>query len=105
MLVFDKMILDTLLQSKWGGMKDGLATSDINGAVAHFDPRSQERYREIYSSLAAEFPQLVANMEDIEMIVAKDNYAQYRIRRNETLAEKESSVTYYIYFTIDQNGL
>ena len=104
-LVLDKTILDTLLRNKWNKMKAGLAVNDINSAAGYFDSRSQERYRDIYTAIADKLPQLAADMQDIELIVAKDNYAQYRIRRNENLSGKEYAVTYYIYFTVGLDGL
>lgn len=104
-LAMDKAVLDAFLQEKWKGMKTALTAQDVGATVRYFDPRTRDRYSTIYNSILDQLPQVVADMQDIQMIIAEYNYAKYRIRKNETLSGKEYSITYYIYFNLDQNGL
>lgn len=104
-LAMDKTVLDALLQSKWEGMKEELSIQKIDAATGYFDPRSRERYTAIYSAIIDILPQIAADMGDIQMIVAKDNYAKYRIHRKEALSGREYTITYFIYFIVDKDGL
>jgi hypothetical protein len=104
-LAMDKTVLDALLQAKWNGMKEELSIQKIDAATGYFDPRSRERYTAIYSAIIDKLPQIAADMGEIQMIVAKDNYAKYRIHRKEALAGREYAITYFIYFIVDKDGL
>ena len=99
--ILSKAEIDTLLKGKWEGMKGPLAEKDIEKAVVYFLGTSQERYRYIFTSLLNLLPDIVANMQAIEMVSVENGVAEYRIKILEDVGE----VTYYIYFVLDENGL
>ena len=100
----DKSKLDTALRSQWDGMKTALAAGDIETGLSYFTSSSREKYRGIFTRIAARLPQLIGSMEDIEMIYFENNIAKYRIHRVEEINGSPTSITYYIYFSQDSDG-
>lgn len=103
--VVDRGAVDALLKAKWEIVKDRLANQDIEGALAIFKESSQDRYRSIFTTLKSRLFQMVQDMQEIQLIYVKDGRAKYRIRRNETYAGKPVTMTYYIYFALDEMGI
>ena len=103
--VLDRAAMDALLKAKWEGMKTKLANQDVEGAVSYFVSTSQERYRDIFTALSTGLPALVQNMHDIQLIYLKNNAAKYRIRKNELYGGQTLTITYYIYFEVDNSGI
>ncbi len=97
--------LDVLLKTKWEGMKTKLAAQDIEGAVGYFNSPSQDRYRQIFQALTSALPDLVQNMQDIQLIYAYKDVVKYRIRRDELYGGQMMTITYYIYFARNEKGL
>ena len=83
LLVVDGLALDAALRSKWDGMKQAMATRDTQAAVNFFAEETKDLYQEVFTFLSPQLPQLVQEMQDIELIWAEDQTAQYRIRRHE----------------------
>jgi hypothetical protein len=44
-------------------------------------------------------------MQNIEMIFAKGDRAKYRVKRDHNIGGQTVTITYYIYFSTDGNGL
>jgi hypothetical protein len=105
MFAMDGATLDALLTAKWVGMKTAMATQDVEGALPAFLETSKDKYREIYTNLLTQLPQLAADMQNIEMIYAKDGRAKYRIIRQQIIEGAPVDITYYIYFNRDANGI
>jgi hypothetical protein len=103
--VLDREQLDTLLKSKWEGMKGALAAQDVEGGLTHFHIKSQARYRNAFNAIFGDLPQLFSDMQDIEMIYGKENRAKYRINRLHDIDGTPITITYYIYFVRDANGI
>jgi parallel beta-helix repeat protein len=97
--------LDTALRARWNGMKQALANQDTHTAANFFTDETKELYREIFALLLPQLPQLVQEMQDIEMVWAADQTAQYRIRRQELYDGQPLTITHYIYFRVDSDGL
>jgi len=93
--------LDTILQSKWMGMKDSLRQGNIDQAIGYFAQSSRERYRGIFSAVQSQLSDIVAGMGPIQFINLDNGVAKYRIRRQEAAGE----ITYHIFFVIDQDGI
>jgi len=104
-LVYDAGQLDALLQAKWSDMKARLAVGDIDGAIDYYGGTTQDDYREIFTALGTRLPQLVQQMQDIELIQAGEGFAKYRIKRDEVHQGQSYSITYDIYFSSDANGI
>ena len=105
LLVVDRLALDAALRSKWAGMKQAMATRNTQAAVNFFAEETKDLYQEVFTLLSPQLPQLVQEMQDIELIWAEDQTAQYRIRRHELYGGQPLTVTHYIYFRVDGDGL
>jgi hypothetical protein len=103
--VLTKEELDTLLQTKWDGMKSALAKQDVGKALTYFAADTQGLYREIYTALGNNLPQIAQDMQNIQFIYAEGRMAKYRVRRDEEYGGQVYPITYYIYFVRDQDGL
>jgi hypothetical protein len=97
--------MDGIFKGIWSGMKEKLRIQDVDGAVGYFTARSQDRYRSIFNAVSADLPQIAQDMQDIQLIYVHDNIVKYRIRRDELYGGATVTLTYYIYFVRDDNGL
>jgi PKD repeat protein len=103
--VMSKTEVDTLLKIKWEGMKGALASNDINGALSHFTEESKQLYSDIFTALQTQLPQIVQEMQDIQLVYMKNGFAKYRMSKNESYGGQMFTITYYIYFAVDTNGV
>ena len=103
--VVDRTALDAVLQTRWDAMKQALASQDIPTAVNFFTDETKDLYQETFTVLLNQLPQLVQEMQDIQLIWAEDQAAKYRIRRTELYGGQLMTITYYIYFRTDGDGL
>lgn len=103
--VFSREEMDTLLKGKWGGVKGALAGGDTGTALNYFSDGSKQLYNDVFTVLSGQLPQIAQGMQDIQLIYVKDNAAKYRIRKNELYGGQMLTITYYIYFSKDINGL
>jgi sugar lactone lactonase YvrE len=90
----------TLPDATWSDMKEKLSEGDIEGALTYFSEASQDRYREIFTLLQAELPQIANQMQDIHLISIRGDVAEYIIVREEDGTE----MGYFIYFIKDEDG-
>lgn len=103
--VLSREEMDTLLKGKWEGMKEKLGQGDVEKALEYFHNGSQGKYKEIFQLLSNELPTIIANMQEIQLIYIKGDIAKYRIRREQEINGVLQTITYYIYFVRDENGL
>jgi len=103
--VMDKDALDALLKAKWNGMKTALATGNIEGGLDYFLSQSKERYREAFTAISADLPQIFTNLADVEMIYAKEGRVKYRVNRLHDINGTPVTITYYIYFVKNRQGI
>jgi len=103
--VLKKAELDTLLKGKWEGMKRALVNRNIEGGLMYFYDGSKESYRQAFNVILNELPKIVSDMLGIEMIYVKGDLAKYRIRRDQNIDGTLQTLTYYIYFLRDRNGV
>jgi len=104
-VVLNQALLDQLLRGKWSGMQQALIAGDITGALNYHYEGKKEKYESIYNFLGANLPALVQQMQGIELIYMEDNRAKYRINREHEIDGQSVTITYYIYFVKDENGL
>ena len=101
----NKTLLDTLLKAKWEGMKEKLGNRDIDGSLMYFHDGSKEPYRQAFNMMLDDLPQVVSDMQGVELIYVKDDLAKYRIRRVQDIDGTLQTFTYYIYFLRDRKGV
>jgi hypothetical protein len=103
--VLSKDEMDTLLKGKWEGMKEALENGDIEGALSYFAEDYQQLYRNLFTNLSAQMPQVAQDMAEIQLVSVKDNTAKYRIKKDKSYADQKITVTYHIYFAKDASGM
>lgn len=99
--IFSFEEMDTLLKSKWEGMKGTLSQGNISEALNYFIEDSRDGYGEIFELLASQLPGLVPSMREINMVEIKGNSAEYYIKR----FQRGLDISYFIYFMKDENGI
>lgn len=96
-------MLDAHLRNIWGGMKTAMAAGNVDLAVGFFSEETQDKYREVYTALSAQLPQIAQEMGEIELLVYKNNMAIFRIKRNDIINSEEHEISYRIYFVYQNN--
>ncbi len=104
-LVEDPIELDALLQEKWSGMKAALIAGDLEGALKYHLEYSRDKYATIYDTLGSGLPMLAQQMQNISPVFYDEARAKYRIRQDHEIEGQTVTITYYIYFSKDQNGI
>jgi len=103
--VLSKTEIDALLKGKWDGMRTALANQNIVQALNYHLDETKQIYSDIYTAFFDQLPQHAQEMQDIQLIYAKNNTAKYRLRENELYGGTIETITYYIYFVVDKDGL
>jgi plastocyanin len=104
-VVVDGSALDALLQQRWADMKAALISGNIELALQYHHERSQERYSAIYNAIGSDLSTLVSQMQSISLIYCADGTAKYRIRQDHNINGQIVTITYYVYFIHDEDGL
>ncbi len=105
--VLSKIEIDALLKSRWDEMKGSLASNDIDGALNNFVEESKALYKDIFTAFQAQSQllQIVQEMQDIQLVYMKNGFAKYRIRKSELYGGQTVTITYWVYFAVDTNGV
>ena len=104
-IVLNKQQLDNLLKGKWEGMNSALTNQDIEKASTYYSEETKQIYNDLFNALYAYLPQIAQEMQGIQLIYLKNNTAKYRMRQNELYGGQNITLTYYIYFVIDKDGV
>jgi len=106
LLVEDEAILDAKLNTKWSGMRTGLSSSDKDAALNMIAFNAREKYNQIFTDLEPYMSGIVDDMmQEIGLIYVHDNLAKYRINRVHNIDGQPVTITYYIYFVKDVDGI
>lgn len=103
--VQNKTEMDKLLREKWEDMKTHLIGQDIESALNYYLDESKQLYSDIYTAFYDQLPQFAQGMNDIQPIYMKSSTAKYRLRIDEKYGGNIETITYYIYFILDKDGL
>jgi len=93
--------MDTLLRSKWEGMKGALSQGNIEGAISYFDDFSKAGYKEHFTVLSPIVSQIVQELNDIQLIRMMKNAIEYDIRT----IRNGKEYSFYFLFVRDKDGL
>ena len=104
-VVLNAAQLDALLKAKWEAMKTALGNGDVNGALNYFTDETKQHYNELFSALQPYLPQVVQELQDIQLIVVRGKSAKYRMRRDDLYGGQTVTISYSVYFMVDENGL
>lgn len=97
--------MDMLLKNKWSGMKAAMSSSDINKALSFVSESAKNKYQAVFQALSESLPEIAAGMRPIEYDYVKQDVAEYRISRTETITDQPLEINYYIYFSRGKDGL
>jgi hypothetical protein len=86
-------------------MQSNIANQNYSKALKTISEGSKELYQDMYSELAAELPGVVSSMSPPELVFTRGGYAKYRTTRTQNINGKSVTITYYIYFVQDSDGL
>jgi hypothetical protein len=103
--VMDRTEMDAFLQSKWSVLKQALIAGNVDAAVSCHHEATQAGYREIYTALGAQLPTIASQMGPISPVYFEPDRAQYRIHRDRVINGQTYSITYYIIFRLNPNGI
>jgi len=103
--VWNQPELDAVLRDKWNGMKVALAQGDAAGASNYFALETREKYLGIFDAVKDALPAVVQGMGEISPVVYSPYQAKYRIYREQIIQGAAQTITYYIYFAVDTDGL
>ncbi|WP_372680213.1 hypothetical protein [Desulfosarcina sp.] len=86
--------------STWQQHVGAMIAGDIDRAVACFSPRVAEQKKSMYNAIGkTRMRQMALEMNPIQEISMADDFAKFRIRRNETRGGQSNEITYYITFS------
>jgi hypothetical protein len=103
--VYDQVELDARMQIKWAGMKDALVSGSVPEALIQIVARARDTYATLFNSLGPWIFDFGADMPLIQPVYFGGEYAKYRLRRQQLVAGTTMTVTYYVYFSIDSDGI
>ena len=103
--VLDMTVFDEMLKARWNAMKAAMIAGDVDLAVEQFIHGQREVFREIFTALQSHTEQMALEMQDIEFVYQKSTTAEYRIHRDIQHNGQNETVTYYIYFDREGDGL
>ena len=98
--ILDRDEIDTLLKSKWEGMRGALG-SDTAKALNYFDESVKDKFNRVFSDLGSDLLSIAASFEDITLISFDSDIAEYAIGRN----QDGQRYIYFIYFMKDKDGI
>lgn len=90
----------TRFQSRWNSLKDRLLAGDLPGALAHFSPDVQSRFRTVFQQLGPDLPTIATGLGQLEVVEQVGNLAEA------ILVQQENGVPvlHFIYFRRDSLG-
>jgi PKD repeat protein len=105
LVVSDRGTVDARLAGRWNALSTSLQAGDVEGSMSFLLPESQEKYRSIFTPLSAQLPTVFASVSPPELIRAEGNMAQYRVKREQLWDGVVRTITYYVWFSRDENGV
>jgi hypothetical protein len=99
--VFDRAVLEALLQAKWSAMKDALRRGDVPQALSHVATRARTRYQDTFTILAPDLPLIDSILTDLTFVRVRGQEAIFEMRRIDAGVAKSFEVR----FQIDTDGL
>jgi hypothetical protein len=97
--------LDTMLKAKWTAMKIALANKEIDKAASYFTEETRQTYLGLFTALKENLPDIALDMQEIEPVYFPAYGAKYRIKRDDTIKGASHAIAFYIYFSIDRDGI
>jgi sugar lactone lactonase YvrE len=103
--VMDRAALDATLQARWTGIESALSAGDAAAALTHIVVEARDAYAEVFDALGSQLPLLGADMPVIQPVYFEGDFAKYRLRRQQLVGGTMMTITHYIYFSVDADGI
>ncbi len=100
--VQDQAQVDTLLKTKWQGMRQKLSDNDIDGCAASFSNATRESFKNAFNAMTqGQRTNMAQDISDIKLIKSTGNAIEYDIQTT-----KDSKVySFILLFVKDEDGL
>jgi hypothetical protein len=103
--VQDRVWLENLHQGKWASMREALDEGNVEEALSYFTRGSQDKYRQIFEAIEDKLSEEAAGLQDIVPVSFRGTTAKYRIQRTENVNGEDMTLTFWVYFVQDADGI
>ena len=103
-IVHSRSKLDTLLESKWNGMRAKIGAMDIDGAVQYLATPYRNFYRDGFLAVGTSLQYLNDYLRPIDLVYAIGERAKARMTRQDDVNGQIRQIEYVVYF-IMENGI
>ena len=94
--VFDRAVLDGLLQSKWTALRDALRRGDVGQALTQVSGRSRSRYQQAFTTLTPDLPVIDTILTDVRLIRVRGPEAIFEMSRVDAGILKSFEVRFHV---------
>ena len=94
--VFDRAVLDGLLQSKWTALQDALRRGDVGQALTQVSGRSRSRYQQAFSTLTPDLPAIDSILTGVRLIRVRGPEAIFEMSRVDAGILKSFEVRFHV---------
>ncbi len=103
--VLSSKAFDAELQARWNQLKEALGHGDASEALECIHTHSRDKYKETFDAFGSRLSLLGADMPAIEPVDFANEYAKYRLRRQQQVGDQVMTITHYVYFSVDTDGI
>jgi hypothetical protein len=97
--------LDAELQTRWNDLRTALSRGSVAEALECILTPSRDRYKELFVSLGPRVSEFGTDMPQIQSVYIESEYAEYRLRRQEQVGGSTQTISYFVYFAADVDGI
>ena len=94
--VFDRAILDGLLQSKWMALRDALRRGDVGQALTQISAGARSRYQQAFTTLTPDLPAVDSILTDVRFIRVRGPEAIFEMSRTDAGILKSFEVRFHV---------
>ena len=104
--VINEAVLDALLRAKWEGMRQSLIDGNIENVLLSFQNNRRALYDEFFQLIPNDqVASLIPGLDRIEWVGIDNNSARYVADIDITVAGEQMTISSYIIFERDEDGL
>ncbi len=103
--VGDSAALERVLQGRWSAFKAALTAGDAKAALGHIFESARHRYTDLFNAFGPRLSTLGTGMPAIMPVYFTEDVAKYRLRRDQEVGGRPQTITHYVYFSRDADGL
>lgn len=104
-VVENLIAVNAILSERWSSLSNALQEEDTEGALINIFPERREKYRGIFATLQTRLPGIMGSLPTPELLSVKGHVAQYRLIREQIWEGAPRTITYYLWFVRDKDGI